>query len=65
MKKQKKKLIQYNIFSFPVASTFTPAKGKAAGVDKIEKEKLYNNYATLGFRKLSNNQCRIVHHTKS
>lgn len=46
---QKKLPIQYNIFSFPVASTFTPAKGKAAGVDKIEKEKLYNNYATLGF----------------
>ena len=46
---QKKEVIQYNIFSFPVASTFTPAKGKAAGVDKTEKEKLYNNYATLGF----------------
>ncbi|CAM3880302.1 TonB-dependent receptor [Flavobacterium cucumis] len=46
---QKKQPIQYNIFSFPVASTFTPAKGKAAGVDKTEKEKLYNNYATLGF----------------
>ena len=46
---QKKETIQYNIFSFPVASTFTPAKGKAAGVDKAEKEKLYNNYATLGF----------------
>ena len=46
---QKKETIQYNIFSFPVASTFTPAKGKAAGVDKTEKEKLYNNYATLGF----------------
>jgi hypothetical protein len=40
--------IKYNIFSFPVASTFTPAKGKAAGVDKAAKEKLYNNYATLG-----------------
>ena len=46
---QKKEVIQYNIFSFPVASTFTPAKGKAAGVDKTDKEKLYNNYATLGF----------------
>jgi hypothetical protein len=40
--------INYNIFSFPVASTFTPAKGKAAGVDKAQREKLYNNYATLG-----------------
>ncbi len=39
--------IKYNIFSFPVASTFTPSKGKAAGVDKAEKEKLFNNYLTL------------------
>lgn len=45
----KKEDIQYNIFSFPVASTFTPAKGKAAGVDKPKKEKLFSNYATLGF----------------
>ena len=44
-----KETITYNIFSFPVASTFTPAKGKAADVDKAEKVKLYNNYATLGF----------------
>ncbi|WP_026710842.1 TonB-dependent receptor [Flavobacterium filum] len=45
----KKEEINYTIFSFPVASTFTPAKGKAAGVDKPKKEKLFSNYATLGF----------------
>lgn len=45
----KKETIQYNIFSFPVASTFTPSKGTAASVDPQEKEKLFNNYATLGF----------------
>lgn len=45
----KKEVIQYNIFSFPVASTFTPNKGKAAAVDKQEREKIYKNYATLGF----------------
>ncbi|WP_130734586.1 TonB-dependent receptor [Flavobacterium sp. J27] len=44
-----KEEIKYNIFSFPVASTFTPAKGKAAAVDKTEREKIYRNYATLGF----------------
>lgn len=44
----KKEEIQYNIFSFPVASTFTPSKGKAAGVDKQQREKLFNNYATFG-----------------
>ncbi|TYB74525.1 TonB-dependent receptor [Bizionia saleffrena] len=43
-----KKKIEYNIFSFPVASTFTPAKGKAAVVDKAKRVKLFNNYATLG-----------------
>ncbi|MDX1271897.1 TonB-dependent receptor [Bizionia paragorgiae] len=43
-----KKEIEYNIFSFPVASTFTPAKGKAAVVDKAKRVKLFNNYATLG-----------------
>ena len=45
---QAKKDVKYNIFSFPVASTFTPAKGKAATVDKAKPIKLYDNYATLG-----------------
>lgn len=45
----RKEEIKYQIFSFPVASTFTPSKGKAAGVDKAKQEKLYPNYATLGF----------------
>ena len=43
-----KKAIKYNIFSIPVASTFTPSKGKAAEVDKGEKVKLYDNYASFG-----------------
>lgn len=43
-----KKQIKYNIFSFPVASTFTPAKGKAAVVEKVKPVKLFDNYATLG-----------------
>ena len=44
----KKESIQYNIFSFPVASTFTPSKGKAANVDKSAEEKIFANYLTLG-----------------
>lgn len=44
----KKKEVKYNIFSIPVASTFTPAKGKAATVDKAKFVKLYDNYASLG-----------------
>ncbi len=43
-----KKEIKYNIFSFPVASTFTPAKGKAAVVEKRKPIRLFDNYATLG-----------------
>tara|TARA_B100001146_G_scaffold221449_1_gene231937 strand:+ start:33535 stop:35280 length:1746 start_codon:yes stop_codon:yes gene_type:complete len=44
-----KKEVNYSIFSVPVASTFTPAKGKAETVEKAKKIKLYDNYATLGF----------------
>ena len=40
--------IKYQIFSFPVASTFVPSKGKAADVDKEELEKGFSNYASLG-----------------
>ena len=47
--KEKKEVIQYRIFSFPVASTFMPSKGKAAAVDPPKIEKLFDNYATLGF----------------
>ncbi len=44
-----KKEVTYEIFSVPVASTFTPAKGKAATVEKAKPITLYDNYATLGF----------------
>ena len=44
----KKKEVKYNIFSIPVASTFTPAKGRAVTVDKVKSVKLYDNYASLG-----------------
>lgn len=44
-----KKKVEYNIFSVPVASTFTPAKGKATAVERVKPIKLYDNYATLGF----------------
>ena len=44
----KKENITYTIFSFPVASTFSPSKGKAANVDKSKEETLYKNYFTGG-----------------
>ncbi len=43
-----KQPVDYKIFSFPVASTFTPAKGAAAILDKAIKESFYSNYAHLG-----------------
>src|SRR5690606_34490592 len=43
----KKADIQYNIFSFPVASTFTPSKGRAASVDKTPQERIFKNFASL------------------
>lgn len=45
----KKKHINYTIFSVPVASTFTPAKGKAATVDRKPPPVLFNSFASLGF----------------
>lgn len=49
-----KKPVQYSIFSVPVASTFTPAKGRATTVERERPPKTYNNYATLGFGNYSN-----------
>ena len=49
-----KKPVQYAIFSVPVASTFTPAKGRATTVERVRPPKVYDNYATLGFGNYSN-----------
>jgi len=46
--------INYSIFSTPVASTFTPAKGKASAVDKVKPAKIYNSYASLGLGNYNN-----------
>ncbi len=43
-----KKKIKYSIFSVPVASTFTPAKGKASTVKKSPPPELFNSYASAG-----------------
>ncbi|MCW5518045.1 TonB-dependent receptor [Muriicola sp. Z0-33] len=49
-----KKKINYSIFSVPVASTFTPAKGKASTVQKAKPEKLFNSYASVGLGSFNN-----------
>ncbi len=49
-----KKKIDYSIFSVPVASTFTPAKGKASAVKKTPPPTLYNSYASVGLGNYNN-----------
>jgi hypothetical protein len=44
-----KEKINYKINSVPVASTFTPSKGKVKGVKRPPKEQLFNNYISAGF----------------
>jgi outer membrane receptor protein involved in Fe transport len=45
----RKERVSYSIFSFPVASTFTPAKGRAQRLERGPKERLYENYVSAGF----------------
>ncbi|SDR72464.1 TonB dependent receptor [Polaribacter sp. KT25b] len=47
--KSKKKKLNYNIFSAPVASTFIPKTGVVKGVDVGVKERIYDNYIAAGF----------------
>jgi len=49
-----KKAVEYTIFSVPVASTFTPAKAKAAKVEKVPPPVLYNSYASVGLGNFNN-----------
>ncbi len=44
-----KKPLEYSIFSMPVASTFTPAKGKAKVLRVDPSAPIYENYITAGF----------------
>ncbi len=41
--------VSYTINSVPVASTFTPAKGKAQGIAKEKMDRIYENYISAGF----------------
>ena len=44
-----KEKVSYSIFSIPVASTFTPSKGKAKNVVREPKERIFQNYISAGF----------------
>ena len=49
-----KKEINYSIFSVPVASTFSPEKGKATQVQKSKPEKLFNSSVRAALGNFSN-----------
>ncbi|SHJ50730.1 TonB dependent receptor [Arenibacter nanhaiticus] len=49
-----KKPITYSIFSLPVASTFTPSKGKATAVKRTPAPKLFNSSATIALGNYNN-----------
>ena len=61
----KKKEIQYSIFSIPVASTFTPAKGKAKVLRVDPSAPVYDNFITAGFGNFSTPQVEVFAHTNS
>ena len=61
----KKKAIKYAIFSFPVASTFTPAKGTAKVLRVDPSAPVYENYVTAGFGNFSTPRIEIFGHTNS
>ncbi|QDO92540.1 TonB-dependent receptor [Formosa sediminum] len=50
----KKKTVDYNILSVPVASTFIPTKGKAAMIEREKPELFYENYLTIGYGSYGN-----------
>ena len=61
----KKKQLQYAIFSIPVASTFTPAKGKAKVIRVDPSAPIYDNFVTAGFGNFSTPQLEIFAHTNT
>ncbi len=44
-----KEKVNYSIFSVPVASTFSPSKGKVQSIARGPKERLYENYISAGY----------------
>lgn len=52
--KIKKKAVTYSIFSVPVASTFTPAKGNLSRLKPRKRPVYFDNYARLGLGNFGN-----------
>lgn len=49
LKDNKKKKLEYTIFSAPVASTFIPKSGVVKGIDVGVKERVYQNFLAAGY----------------
>lgn len=62
---QAKKPVEYSINSAPVASTFVAQKGKAKGVAQKEKERIYENYASVGFGNFTTPKIEAFVHTST
>lgn len=62
---QQKNPVEYSINSVPVASTFTPSKGKAKGVSKKKKERIYDNYVSVGFGNYTTPKAEVFVHTST
>lgn len=62
---QGKKEVIYSINSVPVASTFTPAKGKAKTLQRTPKERFYNNFISAGYGNYGTPIIEIFAHSNS
>jgi len=60
-----KKPINYSIFSIPVASTFTPNKGKAKVLKVNPSPQVYDNYISAGFGNFSTPGVELFVHGNS
>ena len=60
-----KKDIKYSINSIPVASTFTPAKGKAKTLRRAPKERFYDNYISAGYGNFNTPIVEIFAHSST
>lgn len=63
MKNIPREKVNYSIFSVPVASTFTPSKGKATSVARAPKTRLFENYISAGFGNYSSPLFELFLHT--
>ena len=57
--------IDYTINSIPVASTFTPAKGKAKSLKRVPKERFYQNFISAGYGNFSTPIVEIFAHSNT